>query len=142
MSSAEMAITFPGGKRVDAQLGKHHIRTDQPAPAGADSAPSPFNLFLASIGTCAGIYVLGFCQNRGIPTEGVQLKQRVHFDPETGVLSNVEIDIQVPEGFPDKYKEALIRVAEQCAVKKAIAAQPTFDVRTVTVGNAEQPASA
>lgn len=132
MSSSEMVITFPGGKRVDASFGGYVIPTDQPLNVGgADRAPSPFTLFLASIGTCAGIYVLGFCQSRHLPTDGIQLKQRMRFDPESGTLAHVAIDIEVPPSFPAKYYDALVRVAEKCAVKRAIAAQPEFVVRTV-----------
>ena len=128
----DVVVTLPGGKRVDAQLGAHLIRTDQPASSGGeDSAPSPFQLFLAAIGTCAGIYVAGFCQKRGLATEGIRLHQRNHLDRETGALTRVEIDIEVPPGFPEKYLEALVRVADQCAVKKAIQAQPVFEVKAI-----------
>lgn len=130
--SSEMIVTLPGGKRVDTRIGAHVIRTDQPVEnGGEDTAPSPFQLFLAAIGTCAGIYVAGFCQKRGLPTEGIRLRQRNHLHPETGVLVRVELDIEVPPSFPDKYFEALVRVADQCAVKKAIQAQPVFEVKTV-----------
>src|SRR5512142_2983231 len=95
--SSEMIVTLPGGKRVDTQIGRHVIRTDQPVEGGGeDSAPPPFGLFLAAIGTCAGIYVAGFCQKRGLPTEGIRLRQRNHFDRETGALTRVEIDVEVP----------------------------------------------
>lgn len=134
-TSSEIVVTLPGGKRVDAQVGAHVVRTDQPVDAGGgDSAPAPFSLFLAAIGTCAGIYVAGFCQKRGLPTEGIRLRQRSHFDRETGALVRVEIDVEVPPSFPEKYRDALVRVADQCAVKKAIQAQPAFDVRTVVAG--------
>jgi ribosomal protein S12 methylthiotransferase accessory factor len=130
--SSEMTVTLPGGKRVDTQIGKHVIRTDQPVSnGGEDTAPSPFQLFLAAIGTCAGIYVAGFCQKRGLPTEGVRIRQRNHVDAETGALARVELDIEVPPAFPEKYFDALVRVADQCAVKKAIQAQPVFEVKTV-----------
>ena len=130
--TSEMIVTLPGGKRVDTQIGKHVIRTDQPLDnGGEDTAPAPFGLFLAAIGTCAGIYVAGFCQKRGLPTDGIRLRQRNHFAPETGVLTRVEIDVEVPPSFPEKYHEALVRVADQCAVKKAIQAQPVFEVKTV-----------
>jgi ribosomal protein S12 methylthiotransferase accessory factor len=133
--SSELVVTLPGGKKVDAHLGAHVVRTDQPVSNGGDdTAPSPFSLFLAAIGTCAGIYVAGFCQKRSLPTEGIRLVQRSHLDPETGALARVEIDIEVPPGFPEKYYEALVRVADQCAVKKAIQAQPVFDVKTVAAG--------
>ncbi len=130
--ASEMIVTMPGGKRIDAQIGKHVIRTDQPVSnGGEDTAPSPFQLFLAAIGTCAGIYVAGFCQKRQLSTEGIRIRQRNHFDDATGVLARVELDIEVPASFPEKYREALVRVADQCAVKKAIQAQPVFEVRTV-----------
>jgi ribosomal protein S12 methylthiotransferase accessory factor len=130
--ASELVVTLPGGKRVDTQIGPHVIRTDQPASnGGEDTAPSPFNLFLAAIGTCAGIYVAGFCQKRGLPTDGIRLVQRNAFDRETGTLTGVEIDVEVPAGFPEKYLDALVRVADQCAVKKAIQAQPPFRVRAV-----------
>jgi putative redox protein len=128
----DMTVTFPGGARVDAQFGPHIIQTDQPAHAGGEgSAPAPFALFLASIGTCAGIYVLSFCRQRGLPTEGVQIVQRILPDPRTGLVGTVELDIQVPPDFPEKYHEALIRAANQCAVKKHLETPPQFEVRTV-----------
>ena len=131
-SASEMVVTFPGGKRVDTEIGGHVIRTDQPrAGGGEDSAPAPFSLFLASIGTCAGIYVVGFCQKRGLPTDGIRIVQRNRFDAETGALAGVDLDIEVPASFPAKYHDALVRVADQCAVKKAVQAQPAFAVRTV-----------
>jgi putative redox protein len=130
--SSELVVTLPGGKRVETQVGKHLVRTDQPlSNGGEDSAPAPFDLFLAALGTCAGIYVAGFCQKRGLPTDGIRLVQRHQFDPETRALVKVEIDVEVPPGFPDKYLDALVRVADQCAVKKAIQAQPVFEVKAV-----------
>ncbi len=130
--SSEMIVTLPGGKRVDTRIGPHLIRTDQPvASGGEDTAPPPFHLFLAAIGTCAGIYVAGFCQKRGLPTEGIRILQRNHSDPETGTLVRVELDVVVPAGFPEKYLDALVRVADQCKVKKAIQVQPVFEVKAV-----------
>jgi ribosomal protein S12 methylthiotransferase accessory factor len=128
----EMTVTFPGGARVDAQVGPFAVRTDQPPHAGGEgSAPTPFSLFLASMGTCAGIYVLGFCRQRGLPTDGIRIAQRIAADPRTGMIDRVTLDIQVPPEFPEMYHEALIRAANQCAVKKHLEAPPRFEVRTV-----------
>ena len=128
----DMTVTFPGGVKVDAQFGSHIIKTDQPVQGGGEgSAPAPFALFLASIATCAGIYVLGFCKQRGLPTDGIRLVQRLEADPRTGMISRVVIDIVVPPGFPEKYHPALIRAADQCAVKKHLENPPAFEVKTV-----------
>jgi putative redox protein len=128
----EMIVTLPGGARVDAQFGAHTIKTDQPPRAGGEgSAPAPFSLFLASIGTCAGIYVAGFCAQRGLPTDGIRIVQRMKGDPGSGMAGKIELDIQVPPDFPQKYYDSLVRAANQCAVKKHLEKPPSFEVRTV-----------
>ena len=128
----DMIVTFPGGARVDAQFGQHTIKTDQPVRSGGDdSAPAPFTLFLGSIATCAGIYVLGFCKQRDLPTEGIRLVQRLEVDPRTGMVAKIHLDIEVPPGFPEKYHDALVRAANQCAVKKHLENPPSFEVNTV-----------
>lgn len=123
----EMIIDFPGGQRVDAHFKGFMVPTDQPPAA---SAPTPFDLFLASIGTCAGIYVLGFCQQRGLSTNGIQIVQRTHTDAATGMVAEIDIEIHVPPSFPAKYYESLVRSAELCKVKKHLEHPPTFNVRT------------
>jgi ribosomal protein S12 methylthiotransferase accessory factor len=129
----EMVIDFPGGARVDAHFGPYTVRTDQPPQAGGEaSAPTPFATFLASIGTCAGFYVLSFCQRRSIPTEGLRLIQHVEAEPTTGMVHTIRIDIELPAGFPERYKEAVIRAAEQCAVKRHFEHPPTIEICTVT----------
>jgi putative redox protein len=125
----QIEVTFPGGKRVDAQIGAYVVHTDQPVAQGGDaSAVAPFDLFLASLATCAGIYVLGFCQARNLPTEGLSLRQSVEVDPDTKLLRSVRLELRLPPHFPQKYVPAVIRAAEGCKVKKTLAAPPTIEV--------------
>ena len=130
----EMKITFPGGKKVNAEMNGWVIPTDQPVEGGGEgSAPSPFDYFLASLGTCAGIYVLSFCQQREIATEGLALTQRAEFattDDGKRRLARVAIEITLPPGFPEKYHTAIVKSAELCAVKKAIMDPPEFAITT------------
>jgi putative redox protein len=127
----EMIIDFPGGSRVDAHFGSFTVATDQPPLA---TAPSPFEVFLSSIGTCAGIYVLGFCKQRGLPTEGIRIVERINHSPVTHMVETISLEIQVPTGFPEKYRDSLIRSAELCAVKKHLEKPPKFDITTKVVG--------
>ena len=130
----EMTIDFPGGSKVDAHFGNFTVHTDQPPYS---SAPTPFNTFLASLGTCAGIYVLGFCQQRGLPTEGLRIIQRMYTDAQTGMVGKIDLEIQVPPEFPEKYIPAMERAAELCAVKKHIETPPEFDIFTRTIETAK-----
>jgi len=129
LTMEEFVIDFPGGARVDAHLGPYTVKTDQPPAGGGEgSAPTPFSLFLASLGACAGIYVLGFCRQRGLPTDGIRIIQRMEPDPATRLIGKVSLEIQTPPTFPEKYKDALIRSAEQCAVKKHLEHPPVITV--------------
>ena len=128
-------VSFPGGKRVDASFNGFVVKTDQSKENGGDgSAPEPFSYFLASLATCAGIFVLGFCQARNIPTENIRLTQHIDFDKEKHRLAKVAIEIHVPKEFPEKYVQAVRRAAETCAVKRAILDPPEFVVQTLVSG--------
>jgi len=125
----EIIATLPGGKRVDAQVGKFIVRTDQPRESGGDdTAPDPFTLFLTSLATCAGFYVAAYCNARQIPTEGIRLVERTESDPRTKLLTRVTIDIQLPASFPSEHRDAIVRAAATCKVKKTLASPPDIDV--------------
>jgi putative redox protein len=126
-----MEITFDGGKVITAHLNDHIIKTDQSVKSGGqNSAPAPYDLFLASIGTCAGIYVKSFCDQREIPSENIRIIQTVIFDRQTRLPDTIKLEIQLPADFPEKYKTAVINAAELCAVKKTINNPPKFEILT------------
>ena len=127
----EMEISFPGGKKVDAQYEGFTIQTDQSIKNnGNGSAPEPFALFLASIGTCAGIYVLSFCQQRKIPTDKIKIIQRIEDSADGKMVGKIIIDIKLPSDFPQKYRKAVISSVQLCAVKKHMENPPTFSIIT------------
>ena len=131
----DVVVKFPGGKRVDADYKGYTVKTDQPVQGGGGgSAPTPFDLFLCSIGTCAGIYVLNFCEERNIPTEGSTLVLKSERDPDSKMIKKITIDVNLPKDFPSKYSNAVKSVAELCPVKKHIMNAPAFDIK-VNIGS-------
>jgi ribosomal protein S12 methylthiotransferase accessory factor len=124
-----MEMSFPGGAAVDAHYRGFTIRSDQPAGAGGEGAhPAPFDLFLASIGTCAGFYAVAFCRQRELPVDGLGVRLETVRDPERKRLSAIRIEIDLPAGFPEKYRTALLRAVDQCAVKRHIVEPPEMTV--------------
>lgn len=124
-----MRVTFPGGKQVEAGYKGFVIKTDQPVYAGGEGkAPAPFDLFLASIATCAGLYVLVFCQNRDISVEGASVVMRMHKSAEKKMIEKIDIELQLPPEFPRKYERAVIRSVDNCAVKAHILDAPSFEI--------------
>jgi ribosomal protein S12 methylthiotransferase accessory factor len=125
--SEQLEVLFPVGKRVDVRLGDFLIHTDQSTKAGGEaSAPEPFALFLASMAACAGIYALNFCQSRDLSTEGLALFMDWERDPQRPLDARVRYRLRLPAGFPDKYREGIVRAMELCAVKKHIQNPPEF----------------
>jgi len=125
----EMKVSFPGGLRVEAEYKGFVIKTDQPTYQGGEgSEPAPFDLFLASIATCAGYYVLAFCNKRGISTEKAAVVIRTSRNPETKMIEKISIEIQLPPEFPEKYKKAVIKAVDSCSVKIHILNPPAFEV--------------
>lgn len=128
----EMRVTFPGGKRVDAEYKGFTIKTDQAVYQGGEgSEPAPFDLFLASLATCAGIYVLSFCQNRSIAVDDADVVMRIHKKPDSKMIDKITFDIHLPPDFPEKYTNAVIKSVNGCAVKAHIENPPQFEVKTI-----------
>lgn len=122
----ELDIRLPGGDRVVVVAGTQQIVTDQDG-----SAPDPFTLFLASIGACAGFYVARFCRQRGIPTEGIGLRQRADKDAD-GRVRKIELELTLPDDFPDAYRGAVLRAAETCKVKRHLESRVPVHLQLLT----------
>jgi len=123
-----MEVSFPGGVAVEATFHGHTVRTDQPAPNGADSAMSPFDLFFASLATCMGFYALRFCQERQIATEGLRVNLNTVRTEDKKRVAKVAVELTLPAGFPEKYRDAILRAVDHCAVKRAVLEPPEFTI--------------
>jgi len=132
----EIAVAFTGGKKVEVRVRDFRIETDQPAESGGSAAaPAPFDLFLGSLAACAGYYVLAFCQARGISADGIGVVMRTETDPLKKMIGKVAIEIMLPSEFPEKYRAAVVRAADQCSVKKHILDPPVFDTYATVGGS-------
>ena len=133
MSTQTVKVEFPGGKKVNARVGNFLIQTDQSVKTGGEaSAPEPFDHFLASIATCAGIYALGFCKSRDLPTDGLDLSMVCEGDTKRKMFTRMSLHLTLPRGFPEKYRAGIIRAMELCAVKRHIMDAPEFSVELRT----------
>ena len=133
MSTQTVKVEFPGGKKVNARVGDFLIQTDQSVRAGGEaSAPEPFDHFLASIATCAGIYALGFCKSRDLPTDGLDLSMVCEGDTRKKMFTRMSLHLTLPRGFPEKYRAGITRAMELCTVKRHIMDAPEFSVELLT----------
>jgi putative redox protein len=124
-SKMEMEILFSGGKKVQSNYKGFVVETDQPKSEGGESsAPEPYDLFISSLGTCAGVNVLYFCDSRNISADGVKMTLSFEKDDKTHLVTQIHIHLHLPDSFPEKYRKAVIRAAEMCAVKRSLSNPP------------------
>ena len=127
-----MEIYFAGNKQIYADFKGFTVKTDQGIRSGGEGAfPEPFELFLASLGTCAGIFVKSFCDQRGIPTDQIRLTQEPQFDQVRHIIGEIDLKIYVPGDFPEKYENAMIQTASLCTVKRHLKEDIKFNVKVV-----------
>ncbi len=132
-NQTSVSLEFAGGKRINARIGEFLIETDQPVKYGGEAgAPAPFDLFLASLATCAGIYAWNFCEMRQLSTQGLALEMVCIDDPKRKMIGEVRFRLTLPEGFPERYRQGIVRSMEQCAVKRHMQQSPEFNFEVVT----------
>ena len=122
-------VSFSEGTQITASFNEFSIHYDQPISSGGEGRhPNPFEHFLASLASCSGYYAKAYCDARDIPTKGMAL--RVVFsrldDPATS-----DIELKLPEGFPEKEREGIRRAVDKCAVKKMVLNPPRFSLKLI-----------
>lgn len=121
-------VTFPGGKKISTEVGGFTVVTDQSLAAGGDnSAPSPFDLFLASFASCTGITILSFCQNKGIDTADLKMELKLEKN-DKGDIVKIVTEVTRPKDFPEKYMGAIEHISKSCKVKRHIENPPEFEI--------------
>ena len=129
----DIEVVLEEGAKVNARMGRHLVKTDQKIHGGGgDSAPAPFDYFLISLATCAGIYVKVFCEKRGIDASKIRILQKHRFDPESRKMTGIDLEIILPDGFPEKYRDAVMKAADRCAVKRVLKDPPEIRIQTVS----------
>jgi len=132
----KLDISLDGGKRVSTVVNGKRIQTDQPVQSGGeDSAPSPFDLFLASIGTCVGFFVKAFCDQRGIAADGIHITEDIHWNAEQHRVDKIDMHVSLPDSFPEKYRNAVLQAASGCTVKKHLFNPPEIAVELESILN-------
>ncbi len=118
-------MLFPEGKKIDVEVDGFLIKTDQTECGGGEgSAPEPFDYFLASLAACTGIYALNFCHRRNLSVDGLSLKMVCHNNKEKKLYDKMEFILTLPKNFPEKYKGAIMRSMQLCAVKRHMEDMP------------------
>ena len=137
----EVEVSFPSATRIQARSKDLTVEIGPPPDRGGDpSAYGPFDLLLCSLATCTGFQVLDFLRQRGLDTSGAGVRVEAQRGEESHLLESISITIEVSEGFPEKYNDAIVRAAGLCFIKQQLGHQPTVTTSVVIAASADDPA--
>jgi putative redox protein len=121
---------FVAGEAYEVRVRGHRLVVDQPAEAGGqDSAPTPTELFVASLASCVAFYAGRFLTRHGYSREGLALSARYEMASDRPArVSNIRLLLRVPAGLPPERWAALRAVASHCTVHNSLASPPPVTI--------------
>ena len=125
---AEMVVTLDRGRRFVARVRGFQITSDQPAPAGADTAPTPAELLIASLGTCIGVRVATFVEQNEIKHDGFQVHLAWEREDDSSKIGAISVRIEIPGDVPEGLREPLRQAAKQCLVHQTLTQTPEIKI--------------
>ena len=124
-----VTVTHDGGDRFSIGVRGHVVHVDQPeADGGTDTAPTPTELFVASLASCVAFYARRYLRRHGLP-EGLAVVAEADFGTKPSRVASVTMSLTVPEAVPADKREALLAVASHCTVHNTLTHEPDVLVR-------------
>jgi putative redox protein len=129
----QATIRHIDGVRFEAEARGHRVLCDQPAHNnGADTAMTPPEFLLTSLGTCAAYYALQYLKARSLPVEGLTVEVTAGKETGPARLGSFRIEIHVPGLEDERHKEGVIRAAKSCLVHNTLLNAPAIETVLVT----------
>ncbi|ASW57831.1 OsmC family protein [Plantactinospora sp. KBS50] len=128
--SAALDVRFVSGESYEVTVRGHTVRVDQPAGSGgADSAPTPVELFVASLATCVAFYAGRYLARHGLSRDdlGVTVDFRMATDRPARV-AGVRLSLRVPADLPANRRAGLLAVASHCTVHNSLVTPPEVTI--------------
>jgi putative redox protein len=124
-----VVVTSESGLSQSIVSGNHHWSADEPAPIGADTGPSPYDLLLGALGACTSMTLRLYAQRKGMDLQRITVTlrhSRIHAedctDCETkeGLLDRIEREIELSGNLAEAQKLQLLEIAKRCPVHRTL----------------------
>jgi putative redox protein len=125
-------VTFPSPTRIRATSKGLTVEVGPPPDRGGDpDAYGPFDILLCSLATCTGFQVADFLRERGFDTSAAGVRIEAERGAESHLMESISIEVVVPSGFPEKYRDAIVRAAGLCFVKQQLGHKPEITTTVI-----------
>lgn len=127
-----LRVDHKGGDLFEIAIRQHVLHVDQPiGDGGSDAAPTPTEMFVASVASCVAFYVRRFLSRHHLPTDGLAVSALFTMDERPARVGEIRLSIKIPDGVPEDRRAPLLAVASHCTVHNTLEHSPV-----VTIGMA------
>lgn len=134
-----LTVQHLDGDRFSIEIRGHTITVDQPEEAGgADTAPTPTELFIAGLASCVAFYARRYLARHGIPADGLRVSADFAIGGKPARVTEIRVCVTPPQQLPAERRDAFLAVASHCTIHNTLAEPPRVDIALT----ASAPASA
>lgn len=124
-----LRVEHRGGDKFDITVRGHVVRVDQPVKdRGEDTAPTPTELFIASLASCVAFYARRYLARHDLPTDGLAVEATFEMGSKPARVAGIDLRLIVPEGVPAERLDALLAVASHCTVHNTLVTTPEVSI--------------
>ncbi len=124
-----LRVDYESGDKFQIAVRQHSIRVDQPTfDGGDDTAPTPTDLFIASLAACVAYYVRRFLSRHGHQVEGLAVISEVDFAPHPHRVGAIDLRVEVPGELSPEQRASLLAVASRCTVHNSLRQPPAVRI--------------
>jgi len=125
-----VTVAHESGDRFSIGIREHVIHVDQPeSDGGADSAPTPTELFVASLASCVAFYARRYLQRHGLPEDGLSVAAEAEFGAKPSRVAAITVALTLPDRVPQDKRAALLAVASHCTVHNTLEDPPQVSIQ-------------
>ena len=132
----EVTVEHLGAVQFAIKAREHSIVSDQPAENGGfDEGMTPPELFLSSLGSCAGFYAAQYLKKKGLATEGTVVRVFADKAKNPARLDNFKIEVDVPAAVDEEHRKGVEEAVRHCLIHNTLQHPPTItlEVRPAAV---------
>jgi uncharacterized OsmC-like protein len=125
-----MDVRFVSGEAYEVAVRGHRVMVDQPVDAGGeDNAPTPTELFVASLATCVAFYAGRYLTRHGFNRDGLGVSLGFDMaDDRPARVAVVRLTVRVPADVPAERRAALQAVVSHCTVHNSLTTPPDVTI--------------
>lgn len=115
--------------RTELRTAGHYLIADEPAPAGTNLGPNPYEYLLMALGSCTAMTVRMYADRKGWELHDVEVnlsQERVHAEDcqdcesKEGFVHAIEKEIRFVGNLSDDQRARLLEISARCPVHKTL----------------------